>query len=1317
MSKKRKKSRGKPPRRSGSGQRRRAVAVPQAQPTDLDREWSRTGAANVGGVTYQVAATAWILIAGRAGRLDVDVVTPEGYEDIDCLTDKGRLLVQAKDRLGSGPVTNSLLAEVVAHAWDGISAGEHFALVTDVETGSQLEFTGWDQTLIDVLDQERADAVAKAIAKKLPGEVDNALGTAKECLSRVQVVEIPWTMAASSVLDLASTYDIVPAVAALVHSRLFQNIANIASVQRNRDQSRPISMHPTDLDALVTRVLETVDIDALDATVRAGIAAPVDFSTRSSETAERFLAGLDAAPAHIAAGLDLPRPTELRQIVEGLRHSRYALIVGPSGSGKSVLLWRTARDITGGVRAIRVHRAQESDRADLIRYVRLLEPSPEAPVVVCADNLGRSETSAWIAIASELLEIPGVSILGACRAEDFSPALAIGQASVCTPTLDSGLAYAISETLESRDVGLHLDATEALAEADGLLMEYIFLLTSGRRLKDVLREQVSARHASERHTELRTLRYVSTAHAYGCQLSAEALGRLLEDAVDLAEALARLDEELLVVTNEKDGWVGLHELRSDFIQSAIHSTPPPTRPETVADLVAVQPGESGRTLIRTYAQTSDDDLTLVAERVSDIVRDATARAAAELFEALADADAARCAKQCLELARDDPRLRSFRVLSVALEMRWIEGSALQDLMPEVAAFAERPPEQSFEYRRLAVERSTPDIVRLAAAANTPDAIRLLESIECDSILDQDQAADLWNSHRGGNLALTARLAATLVRNADLDESSWADTLGPRDERVKLLGAVHPSAVRSHATEADDGLCVTLELLGPREADWGEPLPDELADLGTGDAHAQAVASAGWILDLCPEAQFAEVITLAPDGERYEAFGHEPAHKRIPRENLPRDSDTRHNAHQLDTVRRLLAARSWTERLRLQAEVADQIQTCLDQVPDRLLARPDNQGRRKKWSAVITELNNQVEQLPEPPGKDLDRTSEDHAQKALSALASALRDLDAALGTTDTHRFRLIGSQLRAACAALESAWLEGQPSLSSVGDPLPVTLRESAVLAADLLLAGAEDPDGARQAKSRKRSGLTWATVGASIVQDARDEVLSAERALIDGQMSDLPTASIRRVDYADPKGLNLVTDRWVVVAPIEETEALVEQLQSVAAAEPSLAHRTFGLVTASEKVVPCLGWRVGTSDLFPLEPEDIASLAQDANLHLQDDGAMTLAQGFVNSVVAVSHTNALRGLRDPALGEPPYELDRDELIARAERQANQLPGQFCAEASESLLGAVQNERAAPAEPNLAGELYASLRGEPTSEAVAVLNAVVLEATLVDATE
>lgn len=74
-------------------------------PTEtVEDRWEklRQGARNVAGVTWQIAVTAHLLLASRVGDLPFARLTPEGYEDIDCVSADGLLtLVQVKEK-GAG---------------------------------------------------------------------------------------------------------------------------------------------------------------------------------------------------------------------------------------------------------------------------------------------------------------------------------------------------------------------------------------------------------------------------------------------------------------------------------------------------------------------------------------------------------------------------------------------------------------------------------------------------------------------------------------------------------------------------------------------------------------------------------------------------------------------------------------------------------------------------------------------------------------------------------------------------------------------------------------------------------------------------------------------------------------------------------------------------------------------------------------------------------------------------------------------------------------------------------------------------------------
>ena len=336
------------------------------------------------------------------------------------------------------------------------------AIVTDARIGEGLLETGWVDSLATKLQENELEELKESIGNSsLAG-----------LLGRTQLIRIAWEVSVQTTTVLAQGFNTVRAVAQLIHAELFQAVARVASANRDKDRASALSISVGDLQALAHRVMETVNLDHLEAAVRQGIVAPVDFLSQDDIAPERFLAGVDVHPAHIATGLDLPRPRELGAILTGLKQDRYSLIVGPSGSGKSALLWRTAKELDGAVRVFRIYRITTEDCESLIHWVRLQDPSTNSPLLLCADDLGRPHTEAWPIAAHKLLEIPGTLLLGASRQENFQPRMVMGQASVVEPQMDQTLAFEISKTLEDRGVAPRLDVAEAFEESRGLLMEY-----------------------------------------------------------------------------------------------------------------------------------------------------------------------------------------------------------------------------------------------------------------------------------------------------------------------------------------------------------------------------------------------------------------------------------------------------------------------------------------------------------------------------------------------------------------------------------------------------------------------------------------------------------------------------------------------------------------------------------------------------------------------------------------------------------------------------------------------------------------------------
>ena len=252
--------------------------------------------------------------------------------------------------------------------------------------------------------------------------------------------------------------------------------------------------------------------------------------------------------------------------------------------------------------------------------------------------------------------------------------LEVGRTTIVDPTLDRGLAEGIGAALADRDVQPVVDIAEAFEASDGLLMEFLSMLRTGRRLKQVVEEQVAARLSEDRTTEREILRYVATAHSAGVAIPAELLESLLPGH-DLTPAFVVLNREHLVVVDSGNRWLGLHELRSGVARDYLHQFPPPAAATTVRRLVEHLSVDDASRIIEVYARL-DADLVPAAEAVSSRLRSSDIQAgdATRLVASLAMADAFRHARTCLEVIGDrrprKPRPLEGTPLCLLASLQW-----------------------------------------------------------------------------------------------------------------------------------------------------------------------------------------------------------------------------------------------------------------------------------------------------------------------------------------------------------------------------------------------------------------------------------------------------------------------------------------------------------------------------------------------------------------------------------------------------------------------------------------------------------------------
>lgn len=239
----RRSKRRRPKARQPSGTREKREVRP---PLDLDELWQRvrTGAATVAGVRYQLAVSAFLL-AGARSHLELQELTPEGLEDVDCrLLDGTSLLVQAKDRAaGAGRFGLAELRAALEHAKDALRLDPkaRFAVITDAEFTAGLAETSFDRSV--------AEALPDPAASLLEGRERAEAAELGSALARTHLVCLEWLDVHEAARQrIEVSYALPPAVAGLAYVSLLEQLSATASEQRHRPRESALRLRPSDLE-------------------------------------------------------------------------------------------------------------------------------------------------------------------------------------------------------------------------------------------------------------------------------------------------------------------------------------------------------------------------------------------------------------------------------------------------------------------------------------------------------------------------------------------------------------------------------------------------------------------------------------------------------------------------------------------------------------------------------------------------------------------------------------------------------------------------------------------------------------------------------------------------------------------------------------------------------------------------------------------------------------------------------------------------------------------------------------------------------------
>jgi hypothetical protein len=561
--------------------------------------------------------------------------------------------------------------------------------------------------------------------------------------------------------------------------------------------------------------------------------------------------------------------------------------------------------------------------------------------------------------------------------------------------------------------------------------------------------------------------------------------------------------------------------------------------------------------------------------------------------------------------------------------------------------------------------------------------------------------------------------------ANLAADDVSTIFGPLEQRAAAVVAATPNGLSCRFEQAPDGLVVSARLLAVSLPDAPADRSEPPGPYGDPDSpNARAVALCRQLLDACPEADIAEVLSVDANGQEIPIDGH----KRIPRSNLYRPTVTRINVGWDAAVARLTMAPSWSTRLREQAQLSAALVQLLRQLPARLRSN-DNTGRRRRWRRQVEQLHSQAAALPRPPkpaddeatagdlaAQDEAARRRDPPRAALQRLTQALKQLGDGLDADDASRNRRgTAAQLREAIKHLEEARAAGVPYFAGIGDTLPTDLANLAALAADLLLTLEEDPLRERELKV----GDEALPSAQRLVQTVMTGQQANEQAALEGRLRGAGVdPEVRYISDPDPTLLRVGRQQCLVLVPVGQWEQAWQALTEWPAEEQEDLRSNITMVAVDEEGALPIGARhfhaYDHSSTIPIAVDDLRPLVSQAGLPLLDGPLLEAATSLLNDIVLWSAIKARAHLRDARWWQPQAQSESEALLRDRARMISQTElvapetNRMLNDAFEQVLVLVA------AEPNGGRPLAAEVAGlpdpggQPSPKLVAFSSAVLL---------